>query len=285
MFNLKFSATFDNSVFQKYGLKPVVEDYYRVEDNVFCVADGVTRDLVNGNPTPYPKDMYEAREVFSMYPNPSGAFDAAKICSDKFIEYINKHNNIDISKNIIKDVVNKLNRDIDKINKNRDIEYLSEDMYCAVATGGIIVNDKLFCFSIGDCHITVFDEDFNQMFTTINNHINFEDFEREYLSKHGFDWNNPKDRILTRAAFRNNPNIKHNGKEVSFGALTGQKEAMHYVDTYMVPLDRAKYICAYSDGYEPIFANIDLVKSLVLEPEKFINQGKERTIVIYERID
>lgn len=284
MFKLKFSKTYDNVVFAQYGLKPVVEDYFKHDENIFCVADGVTRDLIDGTATPYPKNLEEAQNIIDLYPNPSGAFDAAKICGDGFIKYLSEYSKNDINEKVIKDVVKKVNNDIWEINKNRNIDYVKEDLYCAVAVGGIILEDTFYCFSIGDCHIMLFDEDLNNIFSTINGRTDFENFEVEYLRKNDFNWNNPIDRILIRSSLRNNPIIKHNGKSVSFGALSGEENAINYVDTYKVSLENVKYICAYSDGCEPFFETTDKIREVITNPLSIGNIGKEKTLLIYEKV-
>lgn len=284
MFKLNFSKTFDNCVFTKYDIKPVQEDYFAVKQNVFCIADGVTRDLIDGSSTPYPQNRDEAEEIFKKYPNPSGAFDAAKICADSFVKYSSEYYKNEITTGEILEFVRKANHDILEINKDRDIDYLVNDLFCCVAVGGVIVENKLFCFAIGDCHVTLLDENLNQVFNTQNNHLDFENFEKEYLKDKGFDWDNPKDRILTRAAFRNNPLIKHNGKQVSFGVLSGEENSIHYVNVYEVPLDNVKYICAYSDGCEPNFLNADSIENLINNPDSIGKAGKEKTLIMYERV-
>ena len=62
---------------------------------------------------------------------------------------------------------------------------------------------------------------------------------------------------MVRRDYRNKPNKKYEGKEISFGVLTGEKEAEHYIDVYKVDLSQVKYICAYSDGCEPFFSDIE----------------------------
>jgi len=279
MFKLKFSATYDNSIFIKHNIKPVVEDYFCIKDNIFCVADGVTRDSVEGKYIKYPKDLEEVKEWIKGYPNPSGAFEAAKIVADGFVKNMEKANNI--NKDTIFEAVEKANNEVWQINKDRKIDYLKEDLYCAVAAGGIIVENCFIGFSIGDCHIKILNEKFEQIFESVNDHVNYEKYERETLAKYGFNWENPKDRILVRAGFRNNPIIK----EKSFGVISGEKEAMEFVKTYMVDLNDAKYVCIYSDGCEPNFENDTRMRESILNPHNIVNDGKEKTLVIYQRKD
>lgn len=276
MFKLKFAKTFDNSVFIKNNIKPVVEDYYCLNDNIFCVADGVTRDSINGTNIIYPETLEEVKEWINIYPNPSGAYEAAKIVANNFVEYIKEKK--ELNEKIIYEAVQNANKEVWQINKDRKIDYLKDDLFCTVAVGGVIKQNRFIGFSIGDCHITILDENFEIIFETINDHLNFEKYEKETLSKYGLNWENPKDRILVRAGFRNNPIIK----DKSFGVLSGEKEAMEFVKTYEVDLTNAKYVCVYSDGCEPNFENKEKIKDTIINPEEIKNSGKEKTLIIFE---
>lgn len=282
MFKLKFAKMYDNNIFKQYNLKPVVEDYFLVKDNVFCVADGVTRDSVDGQVIPYPKNKAEVEYWVKVYPNPSGAYVAAKICADSFVKYISECKT-EINENTIMEIAKKTNKEIWEINKDRKIDYVKDDLFCCVAVGGKIADNTLYCFSIGDCHITLLDDNFEVKFTTINNHRNFEDYlNNVYCKENEFDWSNPKYRVMVRRDYRNKPDVKYNEKEVSFGVLSGEKEAEHYIDTYKVDLTNVKYICAYSDGCEPFFEDKEKLKEIIQNPENLQNEGKERTLIIYE---
>ena len=285
MFKLIYDKTFDNIIFTKLHLTPVVEDYYKIQDLAFCVADGVTRDNIKGEAVPYPKNEEEALYWIKTYPNPSGAFDSAKIVCDTFISEIEKYKENEISKDVIMNIAKFCNKALKPLNANRKIDYLKEDLYCCEAVGGKIVDNYLYCFSLGDCHITLLDKNYNIVFTTINNHKQFEDYlENIYIKKHEFNWNNPKCRIMTRKDFRNNPSKKYNGKDISYGAFSGEDTAEYYIDTYKIDLSNVEYICAYSDGCEPFFENKKTIKSLLEHLNFLENAGKERTLIIYKKI-
>ena len=148
------------------------------------------------------------------------------------------------------------------------------------------MGETLYAFSIGDCHIALLDKNKKIQFETINNHKQFEDYlQQVYCKENSYDWNNNQDREMIRRDFRNNPKKEYKGKEISFGALSGQKEAEHYIDTYQVSLKGIQYICAYSDGCEPIFALQEKIEKIITNPECLQEEGKERTLVIYERMD
>ena len=177
-----------------------------------------------------------------------------------------------------------MNKDIFKINQNREIDYLANDYYGCVAVGGYISSNMLYCFSIGDSHIVALDENGNIQFETINNHKPFENYlENVYSKQNQFDWNNATDRMMVRRDYRNKPEMKYQGKDISFGVLTGEKEAEYYIDTYAIDLTNIKYICAYSDGCEPYFREKSIINKILKEPEIIEREGKERTLIIYER--
>lgn len=283
-FKLKFSKVYDNNIFTINQKKPVVEDYFKIEDNAFCLADGVTRDSIEGKAIPYPKNKEEIEEWLKEYPNPSGAYQAAKICADQFVQYLKDNKASQVNELMIQDIVKLVNQDIGKINKGRKIDYLKEDFYCCVAVGGIIIGDILYCFSIGDSHIMVLDEKANIIFETNNNHKQFEDYlDNVYSKEHEFDWNNDACRVMVRKKYRNKPEEQYNGKEVSFGVLSGEKEAQHYIEVYKVDLKNAKYVCAYSDGCEPYFITQEKRFDIMRKPELIEKEGKERTLIIYEK--
>lgn len=286
VFMLKFSKTYDNNCFTKYKIKPVVEDSFCVTHNAFCIADGVTRDNIRGEAVIYPETKEEAQNWITTYPNPSGAYEAAKICTNHFIEYVSNIEEATITQNKILEIVKKINNDIWNINKDRKIDYLKEDYYCTEAVGGVIIGETLYAFSIGDCHITLLDDNKNIKFETINNHKQFEDYlQQVYCKEHKYNWNNNQDRAMIRKGFRNKPQKKYQGREVSFGALSGEKEAEHYIDTYKISLKGIRYICAYSDGCEPIFMSKQEQDKIIENPKILQEEGKERTLVIFERMD
>ena len=284
MFKLKFAKMYDNKIFGKYNLKPVAEDYYVAKEDMFCVADGVTRDSIKGEAVSYPKNEEEAREWVKTYPNPSGAYESAKICANQFVKYLQESDLQNISRETILEIVKRVNKDISEINQNREIDYLANDYYGCVAVGGYISSNMLYCFSIGDSHIMALDENGNIQFETINNHKPFENYlENVYSKQNQYDWNNPKDRIMVRRDYRNKPEMKYQGKDISFSVLTGEKDAEYYIDTYAIDLTNIKYICAYSDGCEPYFREKSIINNILKEPEIIEREGKERTLIIYER--
>lgn len=282
MFELKYDNSYQSKIYEKYNIEYPREDYYLVDNNIFCVADGVTRDLAKGKVMPYPKTKEEAQYIADNYPNPSGAFSSSKIIATNFVKYIKENQNC-VDKDIIKQAVKKANEGVWEINRDREIDYIEEDLYCSEAVGGIITEKYLYCFSIGDCYIKIFDYNNNEIFATENDHMWMENFEKDYLKSGEYNWFDSRYRLLIRGALRNNYIIMKDGKHVGYGALTGEESAMNFVKIYKVPLEDAKYICVYSDGCMEYFESKEKLKE-ILEETDIIKQGNsERTLVIYER--
>ncbi len=280
MFKLQYSKRYQNQMYTKYGIQFPEEDYYYLEGSIFCVADGVTRDLIAGDIRPYPKTKEEATYIAEHYPNPSGAFEASKIIANNFVKYLKNVQNADETD--VKKAIEKANKDVWAINQNRKIDYVGEDLYCSEAVGGIITEQYLYCFGIGDCYIKVYDEEYNEIFTTENDHLWMEKFEDEYLKNGEYNWMDPRYRLLIRAGLRNNNIVTYNGEKVGYGALTGEDRAMEFVKIYKVPLEKAKYIAAYSDGCMQYFENKEEIKHTLENPDRINLDGSERTLVIYK---
>lgn len=285
MYNLKFASTYDFSVMRENNIKAVTEDYYAITRNLFCVADGVTRDLIDGTSLKYPSTKEEAQAVIEKYPNPSGATLASTICATSFIKYASSI--AKVSEDSVLEVLKKINSDIGEINKSRtNIDYVKEDLYGCVAVGGIITDDYLYCFSIGDCRIKLLDDNFNTTFDTENLNHNLLPYEepKEFIDlyKDEWKWENPKYREYYRKNIRNNVQRFENG-EYSFGVLTGEKTALPFIKISKVPLTNVKYILAYSDGCEECLDSKEKIISIIANPEQIKNEAHEKTLLIFKK--
>ena len=281
MFKVKYNNRYQNEIYTQYELEYPEEDYCYLEENAFCIADGVTRDLIGGEIRPYPKTKEEAQYIAEHYPNPSGAFLSSKAIADSFVKYIKEAK--EINEEAVRNAIAKANKDVWEINKDRKIDYVGEDLYCSVAVGGIITDEYLYCFGIGDCYIKVFDENKEEIFSIVNDHLWMEKFEDDYLRNGEYNWMNPRYRLLMRAGIRNNYIVTYNGEKVGYGALTGEDRAMDFVKIYKVPLDKAKYIAVYSDGCMPYFENKEEAEKTLENPDRIAEGGSERTLVVYEK--
>ena len=131
----------------------------------------------------------------------------------------------------------------------------------------------------------IFDNKYNNIFSSLNNHEQFEEYEKNYLKKiYNYNWKDSNYRVLVRKEYRNNPDKIINGKNVSFGVLSGEKNAEFYIDTYEIDIKNAKYICAYSDGCKDFFSKKETIKKIIDNPYRMQKTNFENTLIIYERI-
>lgn len=230
----------------KYGYLMPAEDAFLIDDRIFCVADGVTRDPIS------PKDFTDrsVEEILEKYPNPSGA----KLAADVFCENFTKLLKAEKRKNI-KNVKNAFiwgNKAIAQLNKNhiKKVDYLVNDYFGCVASGGVVKNKKLYWGAICDCGIRVYGKSGKIKFKTSNWMKTFEIYENKYIRKKNFDWGLPKYRKLIRSEYRNNIKKNFNNKLISFGVLTGEKEAEYFMKFGEVNLTKGDLIVFYTDGFE-----------------------------------
>ena len=288
MFKIIFAKTYDFAIMEKYQLDHVKEDYFIANENVFCVADGVTRDRIDGKPLDYPKTLEDAKDLIANYPNPSGAATAAKTCTETFVNSISLEEKIDEKK--IFEAVKKSNMEIAKLNANRKIDFGTNDYFGCVAVGGKIIDNTLYCFSICDCKIKILDNNFDIIFDTARVPDNMalvkskEHFILGKLIYRGkWNWNNIEYRKHFRKKYRNNNWFRITNR-YTFGVLTGEKKALPFVHTYTVSLDNAKYILAYSDGCDDCIRTKEQIISVISNPEQIKEEIHEKTLVIYERV-
>lgn len=284
MYSLRYSKTYNFGIVENNSLKHVYEDKFIANSNMFCVADGVTRDFPDNTPLKYPKTVEEAEDMIARYPNPSGSAKAAQICVDTVISYF--ENQSVINSQTLKNAVKIANEKIKKLNEGRKINYLADDYYNCVAVGGVIEDEYLKCFVIGDSEIKVLDEDLNVIFDS-GAHLNDDagllyDFIKILFPKK-WNWKNNSCRRYIRKYVRNNRWLKAIGRN-NIGSLTGEKKALNFLSTYEIPLKNAKYIFAFSDGCSPLLKTKTQIEEVLKNPDIIKNSTCEKTLVIYEKV-
>lgn len=283
MYSLRYSKTYNFGIVENNSLKHVYEDKFIANSNMFCVADGVTRDFVDNTPLRYPKTEKEAIDMIAKYPNPSGSAKVAQICVDTVISYL--RNGVAIDSQTLKNAVKAANEKIKKLNEGRKINYLANDYYNCVAVGGVIENDYLKCFAIGDSEIKVLDENLNIIFDS-GEHLKEDagllyDFMKMLFPKK-WNWENNSCRRYIREHVRNNRWLKAIGKN-NIGSLTGENKALSFLTTYEIPLKDAKYILAFTDGCSTLLKTKNQIEEVLKNPDIIKNSTCEKTLVIYEK--
>ena len=286
MFKLKFAKTYDFAIMLKHNLDHVLEDYFTVSDNAFCVADGITRDFLDGTPLSYPETYEEAIELIKKYPNPSGATAAAKICAEGFVSLASSLSTVsEITNAHIMNILKTVNSEIATLNKNRKIDYIKNDYFACVAVGGIFVENMLWCFAIGDSTLKILDENYNVIFDSSLNNTALIPYKPSLFLKlrtGTWTWNNPKFRKHLRKKIRNNT-WRLFTRKYTFGALTGQKKAIPFIKTYSINLEKAKYILAHTDGCDDCLRTKEQIISVIANPEQIKDEIHEKTLLIYEK--
>lgn len=288
MFNLVFAKTYDFAIMMKNNLNHVIEDSFCVDNNIFCVADGITRELSSGRAFFYPTTIEEAKYIIANYPNPSGATLASQLCANNFVKYASELPQDSITENDILEIVKKINKDIKDLNKskNKKIDYGFNDYFACVAVGGIIKENTLYCFAICDCKIYLLDENYNIVFNSASSSLSLIPYKDSFsfykLFNLNWNWSNIKYRKRYRRVIRNNTKRLHQNK-YTYGALTGEKSAIPFIKTYKIPLDNVKYILAFSDGCDDCLNSKEKIISVLENPEQIQNEIHEKTLLIYKR--
>lgn len=274
-----------------YGHLMPPEDSMLAEGKIFCVADGITRDPIS------PKDFtnLSAENSLKNYPNPSGARFAADIFCESFIKSLYKKVP---SLKTIRNAFIFGNKQIAKLNKQivKKVDYLANDFFGCVASGGVIYNNKLFWAGICDCGIIIYDKNGKIKFQTPNYMKPFEEYEKQYLQKRDFNFAMPKYRKMIRSEYRNNTKKIFENKCISYGALTGEKEAEKFMNFGEIGLSKGDLVVFYTDGFEATMQHKKFFKNIYQKTENLAEQsfvpyslslakedynkfGKERTLI------
>ncbi len=223
------------------------EDSYRISQapRIIAVADGVTRD-----PSEYlPRTKLQ---FVLQYPYPSPAKIAAHIACNAFVQSMQNFTIKD--EKAVRKSIEESNKRIKSWNDNNlpFPDYLTEDFAGCVFAGTVQEKDLVHWGYLCDCGVAIFDEKGNLRFRTADEGPAKHD---KYIWQdprlQGIGWRNPKARKIIRKDYRNNPSQEH-----SFGVLTGEDTAMHYVKTGTEELKPNESLIVYSDGLENIiFSN------------------------------
>jgi len=274
-----------------YGHLMPPEDTLSAEGKIFCVADGITRDPIS------PKDFtnLSVEESLKNYPKPSGARFAADIFCKSLVKSLNKKVP---SLNTIRNAFIFGNKKIAELNKQgiKKVDYLVNDFFGCVASGGVIYNNKLFWAGICDCGIIIYGKNGKIKFQTPNWMRPFEEYEKLHLQKKDFNFAMPKYRIMIRSEYRNNAKKILENKCVSYGALTGEKESEKFMNFGEIGLNKRDLVVFYTDGFEATVQHKNFFKSIYQKTESLVDQifipfslslaredynkfGKERTLI------
>jgi hypothetical protein len=270
-------------------------DYYRVCENVFCVADGTTPDTINNRELgmvlrKFKESIKEGKsdklkkiffELVRTIPSIRGVQNASRICCDTFVDSAVDEKDLD-------DILWSISDNIKRLNDSRSkkINYLGQDFFGCAAAGGIIRDDNLIAFNNADAFIMVFDSDHNLLFRTEDRYHQTLRQRTEFINaKFKGGWENPKVRSEYRYRYRNNPS-----EENSYGTFTGEVLSLALTRTYTYNLSKAHIIIAGTDGCLELLDDNQILDKILEynDPSKIESVLKrspsESTMVLYKRI-
>lgn len=273
---LIYKNTFDNV--KTINCNFPIEDQFYADDIQAIVADGITRDPIGV----LDLSSCSFEEMLQKYPRPSGAELAAKEIVTTFSK----------SSGSLKERLIKCNNSVKKLNDKyiKKCDYLQNDYYGAVASCVSIKNDILYYAYICDCGVIVYNELGEVRFQTRNDKQQDSD---KYIKNIGIPWNLPESRVIVRRDYRNNLDNIVNGKCVSYGALTGEKQAEEFIRIGSLSLNTGDIIVVYSDGFMNFLHDNSFIKHILNfnkdEFEQYVEKksntdydkyGKEKTIIL-----
>lgn len=271
---IKYAKTYG-----KYGVPSNIplEDkfYFDQSQNLAVIADGITRDSFDCPNLNTASD----EAIFQNYPNPSPAAQAAEVVCNTFA---NQRHIQDLEK-----VMHLANANVHKLNQNVECDYLEHDYAACVAASAYIKNHTLNYAYVCDCGIIVWDKNGNIRFKTSDDKLLVDPYIAQALEK--TPWHLPEGRVVVRRDFRNNPDNIQDGKCVSYGALTGEKNAEFFIKHGSVALQEGDTVAVFSDGFSPYFKlpnffehldNLESLEKLVEAWENKPNFKSEKTIIV-----
>ncbi len=273
---LIYKNTFDNV--KTINCNFPIEDQFYADDIQAIVADGITRDPIGV----LDLSSCSFEEMLQKYPRPSGAELAAKEIVTTFSK----------SSGSLKERLIKCNNSVKKLNDKyiKKCDYLQNDYYGAVASCVSIKNDILYYAYICDCGVIVYNELGKVRFQTRNDKQQDSD---KYIKNIGIPWNLPESRVIIRRDYRNNLDNIVNGKCVSYGALTGEKQAEEFIRIGSLSLNKGDIIVVYSDGFMNFLHDNSFINHILNfnkdEFEQYVEKksntdydkyGKEKTIIL-----
>lgn len=276
---LLYKNTFENILTSNINFP--VEDQYYANENTAIVADGITRDPIGI------KDFSKCskKDLIINYPNPSGA----EMCAKEICKTFEEENDT------LKEKLIKCNEAVNLLNKKhiKECDYLENDYYGAVASCIEMKESTLKFAYICDSGVIVYDKLGNIKFQTEDDKKIYSDpYKREARLP---PWYLSECRKIVRSKWRNNPDNIIDGKCVSFGAITGEKEAISFIKSGEIEIEKEDTVLLYSDGFSEFLHEQEFInKILDFNKEDFENYivskstqdyekyGKEKTIIIYK---
>lgn len=236
------------------------EDAYSIDETnkIIAAADGVTRD-----PMRYLADKKTLRgqiELAWYYPRPSPSAIVSKLFCQTFPEFLRQYkpenrNEDAVAKSIAES--NKLTHAWHRTNIPSP-DYLTNDFAGCVAAVTSTYQDAVTLGFLTDAGVAIFHENGELKFRTENEGPDkFHDKIWEDPRLKNLVWEDPRARAIIRCDYRNNPTEPN-----SFGVLTGENSAMHYVRTATQEIKPGEILVVYTDGLEKVIFSDEFAAAL-----------------------
>lgn len=245
---------------------------------VFIAADGVTRD------------WQAIRDGIDAYPDPSPAAAAADLVAGTALH--NALQNGPHSGCLVTTTPNvrALN---ERLGLWGNCNYLDRDLAGAVAAMAVVDGNDLEMTWIGDCGVAVVRG--GRLAYLTRDHL---DEVTAYLAAHPAPFDDHR-RTFVRRDLRNRPGFKPDGREVTYGVITGEPEANHYFEADVFRLLPGDVVATHTDGFRPYFEREDFLRLLSGGPDCWEEElprftlnladrepafGRERSIILYQHL-
>ncbi len=238
--------------------------FYDLDEKIFAVADGVTRD-----PSEFLPDLSTPKgklEWFLRYPRISTARIAAKIFVRKFAEFIRDFDRGNRDEKAVGMAFSFANIEISEFSMKyfKEIDYLTNDHPGCVAAAAVIDNGAIHYGFLADSAVKLVSPSGEIVFSTPDEGpSNLDKYIWQDPELKGTDWRDPKARVIVRSRYRNNPENPH-----SFGVLTGEPVAVRYVRTGSLEFPQENHLLVHTDGLEKVVQSREFLTALTSSPGK-----------------
>ncbi len=221
------------------GINKPNEDFFIADDNlnIYIVADGVSRDKING-----------------IYPNPSPSQAIAKLFVDSTHKYI--ADNIQQEKKYTT-LLFKAMQYANIIIKDKNSTLINDFLPGTVGITALVKNNILYYSYIGDCYGMVISNNEKLIITKCQT-------EQITIHKKEFTSNEIRNVIC------NNP--KH---PYSYGVLNGDERALKFIETGKIDMNNISCIYLYSDGLDNAMNELSVYNLKTMKLNDIVNYDNE----------
>ncbi len=248
-----------------YRKPKLFEDYYSRgrRKAVFAVADGITQL------------SYSAEEKRT---GKTEAKKVAEIFCKNSVGVLDKWVGSRLGERLIIKAIENANRNIAAFNRKLGVkpDFWKTDYACCTGAICFIEDWKLFWGTVGDCFVGVLRKG-NWKLRPEDAYENVHEFWKYIEGEENKEF-------VTRALLRNKRGIFWNGKNIGYGALTGEKAALDFLHSGAVKISRGDIVFIGTDGTLPYMESKEFLRLFVKnhkETNKYfkLGKGKERTLI------